>query len=251
MRVRHAAAAVPVLSMMSLLTACGGGTGEPGGTTQQSTAREAESPSASAEAAAKAEAEAESERPRTSAKALSEAQLQAAVLVDTDLNGFEMSEEMGGMPAPEGIAQRVSPAKCQPLLNMAVGKLEPQAKAFRYSVAVSMPTSGQTADQTGVEIKLFALDQPGAEDVLAKLRTAATGCGGYDNGGHQTVAAADAPDSGDEAVSYRTTAQGSVPIWTTVVRSGATVMAFGHYAAELPDEVLSAQVSKVEKVAAG
>jgi hypothetical protein len=246
-RVRRAAAAVSVLSMMSLLTACGGGTEEPGGTTQQSTARGAESPSASAEA----EAEAESELPRTSAKALSETQLQAAVLVDTDLNGFQMSEEMGGMPAPEGIAQRVSPAKCQPLLNMAEGKLEPQAKAFRYSVAVSMPTSGQTADQTGVEIKLFALDQAGAEQVLAKLRTAATGCGGYDNGGYQAVAAADAPDSGDEAVSYRTTAQGSVPIWTTVVRSGATVMAFGHYAAEMPDEVLSAQVSKVEKVAAG
>ncbi|MFI1356532.1 hypothetical protein ACH4TV_23580 [Streptomyces sp. NPDC020898] len=238
-----------VLSMMSLLAACGGGTEEPGGATQQSTARGAESPSASAEV--EAAADAESEQPRPPAKALSEAQLQAAVLVDTDLNGFQMSEEMGGMPAPEGVAQRVSPAKCQPLLNMAVGKLEPRAKAFRYSVAVSMPASGQTADQTGVEIKLFALDQAGAEQILAKLRTAATGCGGYDNGGHQAVAAADAPDSGDEAVSYRTTAQGSVPIWTTVVRSGATVMAFGHYAAEMPDEVLSAQVSKVEKVAAG
>ncbi|MCX5328940.1 MULTISPECIES: hypothetical protein [unclassified Streptomyces] len=153
------------------------------------------------------------------------------------------------MPAPEGAAKRISPAKCQPLLNIAVGKLEPRAKAFRYSVAVGSSAPGQSGDQIGVEIKLFALDQAGAEHVLAELRTAAKDCAGYENGGHQAVAAADAPDAGDEAVAYKTSAAGSIPIWTTVVRSGATVVAFGHYTAELPDEVLSAQISKVEAVA--
>ena len=238
-RVRCAAAAVWVLSMTVLLSACGGGTEDPGDTTGETTSRAAASTSASAE----------SEKPQTSAKTLSDAQLQSAVLLDADLSEFQMSEEMAGMPAPEGAAKRTSPAKCQPLLNISVGKLEPQAKAFRYSVAVGSPASGQAADQIGVEIKLFALDQAGAEHVLAELRTAAKDCAGYENGGHQAVAAADAPDAGDEAVAYETSAAGSTPIWTTVVRSGATVVAFGHYTPELPDEVLSAQVSKVEEVA--
>lgn len=121
---------------------------------------------------------------------------------------LQMSEEMAGMPAPEGAAKRISPTRCQPLLNIAVGKLEPQAKAFRYSVAA-----------------------------------------GYENGGHQAIAAADAPDAGDEAVAFKTSATGSIQMRTTVGRSGATVVAFGHYTAELPDEVLSAQISKAEKVA--
>jgi hypothetical protein len=114
---------------------------------------------------------------------------------------------------------------------------------------VGSAASGQAADQIGVEIKLFALDQAGAEHVLAELRTAAKNCEGYENGGHQAVAAADAPDAGDEAVAYRTSATGSTPMWTTVVRCGATVVAFGHYTPELPDEVLSAQISKVEEAA--
>ncbi|MFJ2238302.1 hypothetical protein [Streptomyces sp. NPDC087859] len=230
---------------MTVLSACGGGTEVSGDTTEETTSQAAVSASASAEGE-KPQASAE---PQASAKVLSDAQLQSAVLVDADLSEFQMSEEMAGMPAPEGAAKRVSPAKCQPLLNIAVGKLEPQAKAFRYSVAVGSSASGQSADRIGVEIKLFALDQAGAEHVLAQLRTAAKDCAGYENGGHQTVAAADAPDAGDEAVAYKTSAAGSIPIWTTVVRSGATVVAFGHYTAELPDEVLSAQISKIEAVA--
>ncbi|MEU5322698.1 hypothetical protein AB0G67_38990 [Streptomyces sp. NPDC021056] len=230
---------------MTVLSACGGGTEVSGDTTEETTSQAAVSASVSAEGE-KPQASAE---PQASAKALSDAQSQSAVLVDADLSEFQMSEEMAGMPAPEGAAKRVSPAKCQPLLNIAVGKLEPQAKAFRYSVAVGSSASGQSADRIGVEIKLFALDQAGAEHVLAQLRTAAKDCAGYENGGHQTVAAADAPDAGDEAVAYKTSAAGSIPIWTTVVRSGATVVAFGHYTAELPDEVLSAQISKIEAVA--
>lgn len=236
---------------MSALSACGGGTEDSGDTTGSANSRAATSTSASAQSQTpqtSAEPQASAEN-RTSAKALSDAQLESAVLVDADLGEFQMSEEMAGMPAPEGAAKRVSPAKCQPLLNIAVGKLEPRATAFRYSVAVGPSAAGQSADQTGVEIKLFALDRAGAEHVLAQLRTAAKKCAGYENGGYQAVAAADAPDAGDEAVAYRTSAAGSVPIWTTVVRSGATVVAFGHYTAELPDEVLSAQISKVEKVA--
>lgn len=236
---------------MSALSACGGGTEDSGDTTGSANSRAVTSTSASAQSQTpqtSAEPQASVE-PRTSAKALSDAQLESAVLVDADLGEFQMSEEMAGMPAPEGAAKRVSPAKCQPLLNIAVGKLEPRATAFRYSVAVGPSAAGQSADQTGVEIKLFALDRAGAEHVLAQLSTAAKKCAGYENGGYQAVAAADAPDAGDEAVAYRTSAAGSVPIWTTVVRSGATVVAFGHYTAELPDEVLSAQISKVEKVA--
>lgn len=224
---------------MTLLSACGGGTEAPGDTTGETASR----------AAASASASAESEKPQMSAKALSDAQSQSAVLVDADLSEFQMSEEMAGMPAPEGAAKRISPAKCQPLPNMAVGKLEPPAKAFRYSVAVGSSASGQVADQIGVEIKLFALDQAGAEHVLAELRTAVKNCAGYENGGYQAVTAADAPDAGDEAVAYKTSAQGSTPMWTTVVRIGATVVAFGHYTPELPDEVLSAQISKIEEVA--
>ena len=224
---------------MTLLSACGGGTEAPGDTTGDTASR----------AAASASASAESEKPQMSAKALSDAQSQSAVLVDADLSEFQMSEEMAGMPAPEGAAKRISPAKCQPLPNMAVGKLEPPAKAFRYSVAVGSSASGQVADQIGVEIKLFALDQAGAEHVLAELRTAVKNCAGYENGGYQAVTAADAPDAGDEAVAYKTSAQGSTPMWTTVVRIGATVVAFGHYTPELPDEVLSAQISKIEEVA--
>ncbi|MDX3311501.1 hypothetical protein ACWGH3_26905 [Streptomyces sp. NPDC054884] len=230
---------------MTVLSACGGGTEDPGDTTGEAPSRAAASTSASAQSG-KPQASAE---PQTSAKALSGVQLQSAVLVDADLSEFQMSEEMAGMPAPEGAAKRISPAECQPLLNIAVGKLEPQAKAFRYSVAVGSSASGRSADQIGVEIKLFALDKAGAEHVLAQLRTAAKSCAGYENGGYQAVAAADAPDAGDEAVAYKTSAAGSTPIWTTVVRSGATVVAFGHYTAELPHEVLSAQISKVEKVA--
>jgi hypothetical protein len=236
---------------MTVLSACGVGSEDPGDTTGEATSRAAVSTSASVEGG-KPQTSSETQpsaEPQTSAKALSDAQLQSAVLVDADLSEFQMSEEMAGMPAPEGAAKRISPTKCQPLLNIAVGKLEPRAKAFRYSVAVGPSASGQAADQTGVEIKLFALDQAGAEHVLAQLRTAAKSCAGYENGGYQAIAAADAPDAGDEAVAHKTSATGSIPIWTTVVRSGATVVAFGHYTAELPDEVLSAQISKVEKVA--
>jgi hypothetical protein len=231
------------------LSACGGGTEGSGDTTREAPSRAAASTSASTSASAQSEKPQAPAEPRTSAKALTDAQLQSAVLVDADLSEFQMSEEMAGMPAPQGAAKRISPAKCQPLLNVAVGKLEPQAKAFRYSVAVGSSASGQSAGQIGVEIKLFALDQAGAEHVLAQLEAAAKSCPGYENGGFQAVAAADAPDAGDEAVAYKTSAAGSIPIWTTVVRSGATVVAFGHYTAELPDEVLSAQIAKVEQAA--
>ncbi|KKD05662.1 hypothetical protein TN53_23265 [Streptomyces sp. WM6386] len=230
---------------LTVLSACGGGSEASGVTTEETGSQAAVSTSAAAEGE-KPRASAE---PQASAKALSDAQLQSAVLVDADLSEFQMSEEMAGMPAPEGAAKRISPAKCQPLLNIAVGKLAPRAKAFRYSVAVGSSPAGQSGDQIGVEIKLFALEQAGAERVLAQLRTAAKDCAGYENGGYHAVAAADAPDAGDEAVAYKTSAAGSIPIWTTVVSSGATVVAFGHYTAELPDEVLSAQISKVEAAA--
>jgi hypothetical protein len=122
------------------LSACGGGTEGSGDTTREAPSRAAASTSASAQS----EQPQTPAEPRTSAKALTDAQLQSAVLVDADLSEFQMSEEMAGMPAPQGAAKRISPAKCQPLLNVAVGKLEPQAQAFRYSVAVGSSASGQS-----------------------------------------------------------------------------------------------------------
>lgn len=110
-----------------------------------------------------------------------------------------------------------------------------------------------------ISLALAAHEESGAEKVIADLRKATESCDGYEHVGNKytDIEALAAPKQGDEAVAYKLKADiegAKIPMSFTVVRSGSTLIGFYSMnmldadKAEVPDEILDAQVAKVEKV---
>ncbi|MDX2581342.1 hypothetical protein PV332_38580 [Streptomyces scabiei] len=244
-KVSRAAVAVSVAAVLGLTAACGGGGDESkDGNTKPSTDGTASAGDAKDGQDGKGGGKA----------ALTEAQLKEAALTKGDVKGYKIAgmpaEDMPGVPVP------AKPAACQPLANMFNFTSDPQPKAR----AGRTVTSENKLSASVVSLALAAHEQSDAEKVMADLRTATENCDGYEHVGntYTGVEALPAPKQGDEAVAYKLKADiegAKIPMSFTVVRSGSTLIGF--YStnmldadkAEVPDEILDAQVAKVEKVA--
>jgi hypothetical protein len=240
-KMSRAAVAVSAVAALGFTAACGGG-GDEG--------RSAEGkPSAAAGATAAGDAKDAAGRP-----ALTEAQLEKAAIEAGDVQGYEVADT----PADEMPAEAVpaEPAACQPIANMFYFTSDPKAKA-RTGRTV---TSKNELSGSVISLALAAHEQRDAEKVIADLRTATGKCTGYGQVGNKYsgVEALTAPEQGDEAVSYKLTGEiagAEIPMSFTVVRSGSTLIGFQSMnmldadQAQVPAEVLEAQVAKLEKAA--
>lgn len=241
-KVSRAAVAVSVAAVLGLTAACGAG----GDESKDAQAK----PSADGTAAGDAKDGKGGEGSGTTA--LTEAQLKEAALGKGDVKGYKIA----GMPAEDmlGVPVPAKPAACQPLANMFNFTSDPQPKAR----AGRTVTAENKLSASVVSLALAAHEQSDAEKAMADLRTATENCDGYEHVGNKytAVEARPAPRQGDEAVAYKLTADiegAEIPMSFTVVRSGSTLIGFSAMnmldadKAEVPDEILDAQVEKVEK----
>lgn len=238
----RAAVAVSVAAALGFTAACGGG-GDEGKDTKPSAA-----------GSATAAGDAKNEQDGAGKAALTEAQLKEVALAKGDVKGYKITalsaEEMPAETVP------AEPAACQPLANMFFFTSDPQAKA-RVGRSV---TSEDALSASVISLALAAHEQSDAEKVMADLRKATENCTGYEHVGskYTDIKALTAPEQGDEAVAYKLKGNiegAKIPMSFTVVRSGSTLIGFYSMnmldadKAEVPDEILDAQVAKVEKVA--
>ncbi|WP_234379856.1 hypothetical protein [Streptomyces caniscabiei] len=237
------AVAVSVVATLGFTAACGGGGDEDKAETKPSVAG-----SASAD-------DAKNGDDGAGKAPLTEAQLKEAALAKGDVKGYKISD----MPADDMPAETVpaNPAACQPLANMFFFTSDPQAEA-RTGRRV---TSVDQLSASVIALALAAHEQSDAEKVMADLREATESCDKYEQVGNKYsgIETLPAPEQGDEAVAYKLKGdiEGTkIPMSFTVVRSGSTLIAFSSMnmldadKAEVPAEVLDAQVKKLEKVAA-
>ncbi|MFE7843111.1 hypothetical protein ACFU53_45755 [Streptomyces sp. NPDC057474] len=239
-KMSRAAVAVSVVATLGFTAACGGGGDEDKG--------------ADAKPSATAAGDAKNEQDGAGEAALTEAQLKAAALAQGDVKGYKIAD----LPAEEMPAEAVpaEPAACQPLANMFFFTSDPQAKARTGRRATSV-------DELSASVNALALaahEQSDAEKVMADLRKATESCDGYEHVGskYTDIEALTAPEQGDEAVAYKLKGDiegAKIPMSFTVVRSGSTLIAFSSMnmldadKAEVPAEILDAQVAKLEKAA--
>ncbi|MDT0570468.1 hypothetical protein RM704_23875 [Streptomyces sp. DSM 3412] len=237
------AVAVSVVATLGLTAACGGGGDEDKADTKPSAA-----------GSASAAEDAKNGEDGAGKAALTEAQLKEAALAKGDVKGYTISD----MPADDMPAETVpaKPAACQPLANMFFFTSDPQAQA-RTGRRV---TSVDELSASVLALALAAHEQSDAEKVMADLRKATESCDGYEQVGNKytDIETLAAPEHGDEAVAYKLKGDiegAKIPMSFTVVRSGSTLIAFSSMnmldadKAEVPAEVLDAQVAKLEKVA--
>ncbi|QFQ99868.1 hypothetical protein F9278_31100 [Streptomyces phaeolivaceus] len=239
-KISRMAVAVSVAATLGFTAACGGGGDE-----------DAKS---SASGSATAAGDAKDGQDAAGKPALTEAQLKEAALAKGDVKGYTISEmpadEMPAVPVP------AEPAACQPLADMFYFTSDPQAK----DRAGRRVTSVSDISATVMALALASHEQSDAEKVIADLRKAAESCDGYEQVGNKytDIEVLTAPKQGDEAVSYKLKGDiegAKIPMSFTVVRSGSTLVTFSSMnmldadKAEVPAEILEAQVAKLEKVA--
>ncbi|MGW0840307.1 hypothetical protein ACWD26_09105 [Streptomyces sp. NPDC002787] len=241
-KMSRAVVAVSVVATLGFTAACGGGGDEDKGAETK--------PSA----AGSATAAGDSKQDAAGKSALTEAQLKEAALAKGDVKGYKVAD----MPAEDMPAETVpaEPAACQPLANMFNFTSDPQPKAR----AGRTVTSEDELSANVISLALAAHGQSDAEKVMADLRKATETCTKYEHVGNKysDIEALTAPEQGDEAVAYKLKGNiegAKIPMSFTVVRSGSTLIGFYSMnmldadKAEVPAELLEAQVAKVEKVA--
>lgn len=241
-KMSRAAVAVSVVATLGFTAACGGGGDEGKGAETK--------PSAAASATAAGDVK--DKKDSAGQAALTEAQLKEAALAKGDVKGYAIAD----MPAEDMPAETVpaEPAACQPLANMFFFTSDPQAKARAgRTVTPEDELSGSV-----ISLALAAHEQSDAEKVMADLRKATENCTKYEHVGNKYsgIEALTAPEQGDEAVSYKMKGdiEGTeIPMSFTVVRSGSTLIGFYSMnmldadKAQVPAELLEAQVAKLEK----
>ncbi|MGW3664635.1 hypothetical protein [Streptomyces sp. NPDC005141] len=187
-------------------------------------------------------------------KPLTEAQLAKAVITEADVKGYRVRNTPDD-EIPE-VSVPAKPATCQAIADMFLLGTEPDATA-RVSRSV---TSRKQTDAMVLRTGLLAHKEADAKDVVADLRTQSEKCKSYEHTDYQYtgIKALEAPDLGDEAVSYTMTSDidgTKIPMTYTVVRSGSTLVVFyamnilGGKVPEVPAAVVEAQVAKLEKTA--
>lgn len=197
------------------------------------------------------------------ASAPDEATLKKALLADGEVKGYK-----GSSPEQEALTPKADRAECQPLADLTAygtGR-SPKARAF---AGRGFAGSGEETAGRIVTVSLLSYDGGGATETVAGVRSAIEACGdGFatsgNNGGktlrYTTVEEVETPTGGDEAVAVKLVgeAEGTeVPMYFTVVRSGASLAQFMNLSikdpagAPVPQNVVTAQMEKLAEATAG
>ncbi|WP_234018775.1 MULTISPECIES: hypothetical protein [unclassified Streptomyces] len=204
---------------------------------------------AGAKPAAKASASAKPEL-----KPLSEAELTKVVITKDDAKGWRVGKTPDA-DIPD-VSVPAKPASCQAIADLFLLGTEPDAAA---RVSRSLTSQKQT-DATVIRMALLAHKEGDAKKVVADLRTQSEKCDSYEHTDYQYtgIKPLKAPALGDEAVAYSLTGKidgETIPMAYTIVRSGSTLTVFygmnvlDSKKAEVPAELIEAQVTKLEKAA--
>ncbi len=184
--------------------------------------------------------------------------LERSALAQGDLPGYQISAQGKNPNAPDGQPQADKKA-CQPLADIMGDKPDPAARE-----TVNRGIGSQKQMGLAVSASVSSYSESDAKALIARLKAAVAACGtGFaatvdrQTGSYRDVRAVDYRTSGDESVSWTTTAaaQGvSAQVHLVVVREGATVvrlMALNVAAAQqktqVPQEVTDKQLEKIGK----
>ncbi|MFF8263204.1 hypothetical protein [Streptomyces virginiae] len=184
--------------------------------------------------------------------------LERSALAQGDLPGYQISAQGKNPNAPDGQPQADKKA-CQPLADIMGDKPDPAARE-----TVNRGIGSQKQMGLAVSASVSSYSESDAKALVSRLKAAVAACGtGFSatvdkqTGSYREVRAADYRTSGDESVSWTTTATGqgvSAQVHLVVVREGDTVvrlMALNVAAAQqktqVPQEVTDKQLEKVRK----
>ncbi len=184
--------------------------------------------------------------------------LERSALAQGDLAGYQVSDQGKNPGAPDGQPQADKKA-CQPLADIMGDKPDPAA---RETVNRGIGSQKQVGLAVSASVSSYA--ESDAKALIARLKAAVAACGtGFSatvekqTGSYRDVRAAAYRTTGDESVSWTTTAaaQGvSAQVHLVVVREGDTVvrlmalnMAATQQKAQVPQEVTDKQLEKVRK----
>lgn len=184
--------------------------------------------------------------------------LERAALAQGDLPGYQISAQGKNPNAPDGQPQADKKA-CQPLADIMGDKPDPAARE-----TVNRGVGSQKQVGLAVSASVSSYAESDAKALIARLKAAVAACGtGFSatvekqTGSYREVRAAAYRTTGDESVSWTTTAaaQGvSAQVHLVVVREGDTVVrlmalnvAGAQQQALVPQEVADKQLEKVRK----
>uniref|UniRef100_A0AAU2JVC3 PknH-like extracellular domain-containing protein n=1 Tax=Streptomyces sp. NBC_00049 TaxID=2903617 RepID=A0AAU2JVC3_9ACTN len=183
-----------------------------------------------------------------------------SALEQGDLAGYQISAQGKNPNAPDGQPQ-ADKKVCQPLADIMGDKPDPAA---RETVNRGIGSQKQVGLAVSASVSSYA--ESDAKALIARLKAAVAACGaGFSatvekqTGSYRDVKAAEFRTTGDESVSWTTTAAGqgvSAQVHLVVVREGDTVvrlmalnMAATQQKALVPQEVADKQLEKVQKTA--
>lgn len=257
--IRRSAVAASALSLALVVTACGG-SGESGEDEADATPQETAASQDPSGDPASPEPE-EGADAGAGGSVLTAAELEAALLVTGDVDGYDVGEPVAGdVVAVDEVA--LENAACEPLAHAVSGVPVGEAAASAHRRVTS-----SSADGAGASItidSLYSYEGAGAEDAVAALRDAATGCAdGF------TVTQAGEPfkvtgiseesiTAGEEAYAWtlmvEVDADMVAPAKFAVVRQGSTVATFSTIDVmavlegtdyDVPTDLIDAQVGKL------
>ncbi|MEU9304372.1 hypothetical protein [Streptomyces sp. NPDC048269] len=184
--------------------------------------------------------------------------LERSALEQGDLPGYQVSAQGKNPHAPDGQPQADKKA-CQPLADIMGDKPDPAARE-----TVNRGVGSQKQVGLAVSASVSSYAESDAKALIARLKAAVAACGtGFSaavekqTGSYRDVRAADYRTSGDETVSWTTTAAAqdvSAQVHLVVVREGDTVVrlmalnvAAGRQKTQVPQEVADKQLEKVQR----
>ncbi|WP_150518184.1 hypothetical protein [Streptomyces subrutilus] len=182
--------------------------------------------------------------------------LERSALEQGDLTGYQISAQGKNPNAPDGQPQADRTA-CQPLADVMGDKPDPAARE-----TVNRGVGSQKQVGLAVSASVSSYAESDAKALVARLRTAVAACGtGFtatvqkQSGSYREVRATAYRTTGDESVSWTTTAaaQGvSAEVHLVVVRQGDTIVRLmalnvtaAQQKAQVPQEVADKQLEKV------
>ncbi|MFD7506237.1 hypothetical protein [Streptomyces sp. NPDC059850] len=192
------------------------------------------------------------------AEPLSASALERAALTKADLKGYGIGD-MTERDFSGGKEAKALKPGCEPLAALMGTGFDPAPRGSVYRSYAA--ASGRAAGVSGI-VRISSYGPGDAEKTVKDLKAAVSACGGgfaaTDGSGKRadvaSVTVADAPDAGDEALSYRLVDGGKekAVIAFTVVRSGPQLtVVFGVNLTDptrssVPGAVVDRQVRKVE-----
>ncbi|MFD7260936.1 hypothetical protein [Streptomyces sp. NPDC059874] len=186
--------------------------------------------------------------------------LERSALEQGDLAGYQISAQGKNPNAPDGQPQADKKA-CQPLADIMGDKPDPAA---RETVNRGIGSQKQVGLAVSASVSSYA--ESDAKALISRLKAAVAACGtGFSatvekqTAGYRDVRAAEYRTTGDESVSWTTTAAGqgvSAQVHLVVVREGDTIVrlmalnvASAQQQARVPQEVADKQMEKVKRAA--